>query len=161
MSRLRRRAPKAPDRPAGTLASATTLDGVLVAGTRTRLHVGERAVWWDEVQSADWDSDAEVLRVTEVGSWGEVRPSHELALPEPGRLLELVRERITASVVVQRHVPLREGAGVFVIARRRLGTDEPLRWVYEFQEGIDPDDPEVRRAAAAALAAARADLGIE
>lgn len=159
--RRRRHFDGAADRPAGTLAAATTGDGILVAGTRTHLHIGDRAVRWDQVQGADWDTEAEVLRVTEVGTWGAERPVHDLALPDPGRLLEFVRERITASIVLQRHVPIHDGAGVFVIARRRLGTDAPLQWVYEFQAGIDPDDPDVRRAAAAALVVAQEELGVE
>jgi len=47
-----------------------------------------------------------------------------------------------------------------VIARRAPRGDGPLKWVYEFQEGIDPTDPAVRRAAEAALAAARDEVGL-
>ena len=46
-----------------------------------------------------------------------------------------------------------------MIARRAPGRHEELSWVYEFDEGIDPDDPEVRRIAAEALVAAREELG--
>ncbi|MGZ4456716.1 MAG: hypothetical protein ACXVWV_12115, partial [Nocardioides sp.] len=110
-------------------------------------------------EAADWDRDTSVLRVSEVGSWGAVRPEHALALDEPGLLLELVRERVTASVVLQRHVPLDGRRGLRVIARRAPRGDRPVRWVYEYDEGIDPDDPAVRRAAEEALAAARDEVG--
>jgi hypothetical protein len=142
------------------LASATTVDGVLVAGTRDTLMIGARRIPWEGLQSADWDKESTTLRVAEVGDWGEERPVHVLILPDPGRLLQLVRERLTASVVLQRHVAVRGRKGVFVIARRAPRGDGPLQWVYEFQEGIDPTDPAVRRAAEAALAAARDEVGL-
>jgi hypothetical protein len=99
-----------------------------------------------------------VLRVTEVGTWGERRPQHRFTIEEPGRLLELVRERVTASVVLQRHVALQGRRGVRVIARRAPRGNQPLQWIYEYDEGIDPDDPFVRHAAAEALAAARDEV---
>ena len=38
--------------------------------------------------------------------------------------------------------------------------DQPLSWVYEFEEGVDPDDPAVRLAAEEALAQARDEVGL-
>ena len=35
-----------------------------------------------------------------------------------------------------------------------------MQWLYEFDEGIDPDDAFVRAAAETALAAAKADVGL-
>ncbi|MGZ4465047.1 MAG: hypothetical protein ACXVW1_09035 [Nocardioides sp.] len=141
------------------LAWAETATGEVVAGTRDALYVAGVRVPWEQVEAADWDRDTSVLRVSEVGSWGAVRPEHALALDEPGLLLELVRERVTASVVLQRHVPLDGRRGLRVIARRAPRGDRPVRWVYEYDEGIDPDDPAVRRAAEEALAAARDEVG--
>ncbi|MDN5895708.1 MAG: hypothetical protein L0H93_16995 [Nocardioides sp.] len=143
------------------LAGAVTEDGTAAAGTRDALYVGETRIPWESVESADWDADSTTLSVAEVGSWGAVRPVHALVLPDPGRLLELVRERVTASVVLQRHVPVRGRHGVMVIARRAPRGDQPLRWVYEFEEGIDPEDPEVRRLAEAALRQAQDEVGLE
>ena len=129
------------------LASATSSDGVVVSGTRDSLLIGELRIPWEQIENADWDPDTSLLRVAEVGTWGEQRPVHELTFDEPGRLLELIRERVTASIVLQRHVPVRGRKGLFVIARRAPRGDAPIQWIYEFQEGIDPDDPDVRRAA--------------
>ena len=45
-----------------------------------------------------------------------------------------------------------------VIARRPPRGDQPLAWLYEYDEGVDPDDPAVRAAAEEALAVARAEI---
>ena len=80
-------------------------------------------------------------------------------LTEPGRLLELVRERVTATVLLQRHVPIRGSSGVRVIARRATTGDRELTWLFEYDAGIDPNDPFVEHAAQEALAAARGEIG--
>ena len=165
--------------PAGekALAWAEGPDGA-AAGTRDALHLRldpsssgetvepppsvepvETRIPWEQVQAADWDQETSVLRVSEVGHWGERRPEHRLTLEEPGRLLELVRERVTASVVLQRHVPIDGRRGLRVIARRAPRGDRPVQWFHEYDEGIDPADPAVRKAAEEALDAARADVG--
>ena len=140
------------------LAWATAADGAVVGGTRDALYLPERLPW-EQVEAAGWDSEAATLRVREVGTWGEPRREHELALEEPRRLLQLVQERVTASVVLQRHVPVNGRRGVRVIARRAPGRRDEPSWAYEFDEGIDPADPEVRRLAAEAMLAAREELG--
>ncbi len=150
------------------LAWAGAPDGV-VAGTRDALYVQlspaapqaavEARIPWELVEAADWDRETALLRVSEVGTWGAPRPEHRVTLEEPGRLLELVRERVTASVVLQRHVPVRGRRGVRVIGRRAPRGDRPISWVYEYDEGVDPTDPEVVRLAREALAAAREEVG--
>jgi hypothetical protein len=145
------------------LAGCVASSGTVVAGTRDALYLsGESLVRipWEQVEKADWDKESEILTVSEVGTWGAARPVHAFTLRDPGRLLELLRERVTASVVLQRHIPVRGDRGVFVIARRAPRGDQPLTWVYEFQEGIDPDDPEVRRLAEIGLARAQEETGL-
>lgn len=135
----------------------------LVVGTRDALYVptsvGHVRVPWEQVESADWDQDGEVLRVREVGTWGERRPEYLLTLTDAGRLLELVRERVTATVLLQRHVPIEGSRGVRVIARRAPSGRRDLTWLFEYDEGIDPEDPFVATAAESALAAAREEVG--
>jgi hypothetical protein len=143
------------------LSWASSTSGV-VAGTREALYLPgppPLRVPWEQVEGADWDLDTETLRVKEVGTWGEPRPAYELAMTEPGRLLELVRERITASVVLQRHVAIRGKRGVRVIARRSAAGSRELSWLFEYDEGVDPDDPFVEHAAREALDAARNEVG--
>ena len=141
------------------LAWARTTDGAVLAGTRDAVHLDGLRLPWELVEAADWDRDAELFRVSEVGTWGEERREHVFALTEPGRFLELVRERVTASVVLQRHVPVRGVAGLRVIARRAPRGDLPVAWFVDYDEGVDPRDPEVRSAADAALASARGEVG--
>jgi uncharacterized protein RhaS with RHS repeats len=140
------------------LAWTTATDGTVIGGTRDALYLPDRLPW-EQVEVADWDRDTATFRVREVGTWGKPRTEHIFTVDEPGRLLQLVRERVTASVVLQRHVPVRGSRGVRVIARRAPGRHEELSWVYEFDEGVDPEDPEVRRIAAEALVTARQELG--
>lgn len=158
--KLRRTAP-AVEVAAGekVLAWAASESGP-VAGTRSALYLPDGVrIPWEQVEAADWDLDSETLRVTEVGTWGEPRPAYSLVLTEPGRLLQLVRERVTATVVIQRHVPIRGKRGVRVIARRATTGARELVWVFEYDEGIDPDDPFVEHAAQEGLAAARGEIG--
>ena len=146
------------------LASATTAEGTVLAGTRDAFYVvtdgDTRRVPWEQVEAAGWDRDTDTFRLSEVGSWGEQRPVHTATLDEPGRLLELVHERVTASVVLQRHVSLGGRRGLRVIARRAPSGAGGVQWVYEYDEGVDPDDPAVRAAARDALELARRDVGL-
>ena len=146
------------------LASATTAEGTVLAGTRDAFYVvtdgDTRRVPWEQVEAAGWDRDTDTFRLSEVGSWGEQRPVHTATLDEPGRLLELVHERVTASVVLQRHVSLGGRRGLRVIARRAPSGAGGVQWVYEYDEGVDPDDPGVREAARSALELARRDVGL-
>jgi hypothetical protein len=146
------------------LAVATAEDGTVLAGTRDAFYVvveGEtRRVAWEQVEAAHWDRDTDLFTLSEVGAWGEQRPVHAVTLEEPGRLLELVRERVTASVVLQRHVSVDGRRGLRVIARRAPSGSGGVQWVYEYDEGVDPDDPTVRAAAREALATMQRDVGL-
>jgi len=159
---VRRRTKPSVDVAAGekVLAWAESADGEVLAGTRDALYVGDRRIPWEEVEAAEWDRDTSTFRVSEVGRWGETRVEHDRVIEEPRKLLELVRERVTASIVLQRHVPLDGSRGLRVIARRAPHGDRPLAWFYEYDEGVDPDDPEVHRAATEALTAARDEVGL-
>ena len=146
------------------LAWAEAGAGGVAGGTRQAFYLstpGEDPVRvpWEGVEAAEWDSDRSTLQVAEVGSWGEQRVVHEIVLEVPGDLLPLVRERVTASIVLQRHIPVTGRHGLRVIGRRPPAGDAPIAWFYEYDAGVDPDDPRVRRAAAAALAQAKADTG--
>lgn len=146
------------------LATATAEDGTVLAGTRDAFYVvaaGEtRRVPWEQVEAATWDRETDTFRLSEVGSWGEQRPVHTITIDAPGRLLELVHERVTASIVLQRHVPVAGRRGLRVIARRAPAGTGVIQWVYEYDEGVDPDDASVRRVARKALEVMRRDVGL-
>ena len=130
----------------------------MVGGTRDALYLPER-IPWEQVASADWDQDESVLRVVEVGQFGEPSPTHVVRLEDAGRFLQLVRERVTASIAVQRHVIVHGRKGVRVLARRAPGTRGELAWFVEYDDGLDPSDPRVHAVVSDALTAARADVG--
>lgn len=135
-------------RSAGFLATAITGDGTVVGGARGALHVGERVLPWERIRSATWDADTATLTV--------VTEADTVALTFDGgatRLLALVRERITASVVLQRPFP-----GGRVVARRALTGERTVAWQVEYD--ADVPSPQAEAAATAALAQARADVGL-
>jgi hypothetical protein len=153
------------------LAGTPTTDSTWLLGTRDALHVvpaggsgvAEQAATrlpWESIERADWDREEERLVVSEVGEFGRVRPQHEFAVSEPGLLLELVRERVTASVVLQRRVLTEGKRGLRVIGRRAPAGDGQVFWAYEFDAGVDPEDPVVMAAAESGLRAAQEDLGL-
>jgi hypothetical protein len=146
------------------LAATSARDGRWLLATRRRLVVVPpdgpvETVGWEQVEAADWSRDEDRLRVSQVGEYGERRPVHEFVLDEPGKFLALLRERVTASVVLQRRVVVRGKQGLFVVARRVPDTGE-ITWAYELDAGVDPDDPEVRRLAELGLQAAAEELGL-
>lgn len=115
---------------------------------------------WESIENAGWDQEKSVLEVSEVGEWGVERPTHHFAMPDPGgpvRLLQLVRERVTASIVLQRRVPVFGERGFTINARRSPAGGE-VTWFVEYDVGVRPDDPDVAARAAAGLAHAQAEL---
>ncbi|MFL6024480.1 MAG: hypothetical protein ACJ72O_14175 [Marmoricola sp.] len=113
---------------------------------------------WEAVQAADWDQDEGTLTVSEVGEFGRPRAAYAFSLVHPALLLQLIRERVTASVILQRGY-LVTGKRGFKVIGRRSPEGGPISWMHEYDAGIDPDEPDVVAAAAELLAQARADVG--
>jgi hypothetical protein len=138
-------------------------EGTWLLGTRDALVLvspeGSSSIPWERIETADWDRDQERLRVVEVAGFGERQPVHSLTVTDPGQLLAMVRERVTASVLLQRRVVVSGRRGLSVIARRAPHGRGPVTWAWEYDAGVDPDDPVVRSAAEAGLRAAQDDLG--
>ena len=141
-ARRRRRRPRGEK----VLACAESATGPVVAGTRDALSsIGRAAdpLPWEQVESRRLGPDTSRLRVTEVGSWGERAPVHTLTFDEPRpppragpRAGHGQRRAAAARAVSGAPGPPRDRpAG----APRR----PPDAWIYEFDEGIDPDDPDV------------------
>ncbi len=144
------------------LAWAPTSDEATVQGTRDALYLPGREpprLPWEEIATADWDSDERELHVVEIGSFGEPQPEHRLVLVEPDRLLSLVRERVTASIVVQRQVSISGRLGARVLGRRAPGGRGAIAWFVDYDDGLDPADPAVAAIVDEALTVARDDVG--
>lgn len=134
-------------------------------GTARALHIcadGDaqcRRLPWEEIERAEWDRDTEQLEVVEVAEFGTPRPTHRAALQTPTRLLQLVRERITASVVISRFVPVLGKRGITVVARRAPHTSDPLVWSVVVDRHLDEGSDLVAAAAEIGLAEARVEVG--
>jgi hypothetical protein len=147
------------------LAHAAAGDGTWLLGTRAALVVLRpdapvETVPWERVETADWDRDEERLRVRGVTAPDGSQPVLEVTLADPGRLLQLVRERVTASVLLQRRALLPGSqAGVTVVGRRSPVRTGQVTWTVEHDAGLDPADPAVAELAAGALRAAQDEVG--
>lgn len=147
------------------LAAVELTDGSWVAGTRSAVYLPEgdkvRRVGWEAIERAAWDSEESVLRVFETTAFGTPLRSTDLAVDDPGRFGQLLRERVDASIVVQRHVPLVGKKGVRIVGRRNPATtDAAVAWNFVLDKGLEPDRPGLIEQAEAALKAVRDEFGI-
>jgi hypothetical protein len=167
----------APDLPAEVrsrvtgrpLAAVQAQDGRWLVGSREALQMVDPSgdqpaavlfLAWEQVHRADWDAESSTLRVEVIEEFGRPVTAYSFVLDDPDVLLELVRERVTASVLLQRRVELQRKRGFSVIARRSPTGRGEVGWSYEFDRGVDPADPEVMAVAEAALQDARESLGL-
>jgi len=155
------------DLPRGerVLAHAVARDDTWLLGTRRHLALVAAAetvqIPWERIEDAAWDQEPSLLAVTEIGSYGEQRPAYSFEVDEdPASFLQLVRERVTASIVLQRRVPVRDKLGLTVIGRRSP-VGGRVAWMHAYDPGLDPDDPEVVAIAEEALAGAQSEVASE
>lgn len=140
------------------LARATGPDGLVVATThRLRLPgpPGE-AVEWSRIDNATWNGDDQVLMVTEVPGPTGRRPRHRIAIHEPGRLVDVVREQVTASVLISRRIAVDGPRSIRVTGRRTA--DGGIVWSAELDPGIDMDDQATRQRVDDAVALVRGEV---
>ena len=144
------------------LAWAVDSDTRWYVGTDRALHLadgdGFRRLGWEQIERADWHRDDERLAVVEVTDWGEPEQRHEISVSDPGQLLELLRERVTKSVLTTAFARVRGRAGLSVVARRSPVGAGPVVWSYELAAGLDPADPEVTQVAERTLRQVAAEL---
>jgi hypothetical protein len=147
------------------LAATRASDGTWLLATRERFaavaDTGEvLRLPWEEVQRADWDRDTATLRIEAVRDYGERTATSAYHVEEPGALVPLVRERVDASIVLQRRVPVVGRRGFTVVARRPPSGRGEVTWSFEFDPGIHPDDAVVAAATDLALGEAKESLGL-
>lgn len=160
MGALGRRRPPVSVESGERVLAWTDSDRGPLAGTARALYLPEGRLPWEEVEAASWDEDSLTWRVTPVARWGEVRPVYSFVLGDARNFLQLARERVTASLVLQRFEAVRGRSGFKVVVRRAPGsTGDPALFV-EYDPGIDPDDPGVQTRVDAVLAQVRGDLGL-
>jgi len=149
------------------LAAVQLTTGRWVAGTRAAVYLpsdsadADRRVGWEKIERANWDSEASVLHVYETTDFGTPLRATELKVDDPGRYGQLLRERVDASIVVQRHIPLAGKRGVRIVGRRNpAATDAAVTWNIVLDKGLEPTQPGIVDAAEAALAAVREEFGV-
>jgi hypothetical protein len=146
------------------LAAIQTRSGAWAAGSRAAVYLptdgGVRRVPWELVERAEWNSDESTFHLWETAAFGTAMPQTDLVADDPGRFGQLVRERISASVLLQRHVPLQGKKGVRIVGRRSPArTDAPVSWNIVLDDGVDPSSPGLLDRAEAALQQVREEVG--
>lgn len=129
-----------------------------VALTRRQLHaaIGRAEplhIDWDAVEHAAWDDPLMVVTFHS----GDQRLRLSMELPAVGAVPQVLRERVSATVVYDGYRTLPDGQRVRFIARRGLDSPQP-RWQTRYE--VAEPDAALCEAAAAALTALRADIGL-
>ena len=149
-----------PGRPARILAWAAGSDepggGTFCIGSPAVLSTGGVSGWqhvgWHLIERGGWNAELRQLSWVQVdGRRGAVH------LDRPGRLPELFRERVEATIVVRQFVPLAGERGVTVSARRDLAPGGGLDWHTSLTRGLSLQSEAVQAAVEDALAAIRAE----
>jgi hypothetical protein len=145
------------------LAWATGPAGEWYVGTGRALHLvlpeSYEKLPWESVDNASWHSETQTLAVVRVGDEGDDAVRRSLRIADGGRLLELLRERVTKSVVHRHFEPVHGKVGVSVIARRPPAGDGRTAWSTVYAVGLDPADAPVVAAVARARAKVEEELG--
>ena len=130
--------------PSYAIGAPATLSDGSVSGWR---HVG-----WHQIEHGGWNAELRQL------SWVQLDGRRgTVPLAEPGRLPELFRERVEATIVVKRVLPLAGDRGAVISARRDLGGAGTMTWHTSLTRGLSWRTPGVQEAVDKALAEARAE----
>lgn len=111
---------------------------------------------WHEVDAAVWEPDSRMLTLT----WVAERPPAQWLFQEPTLLLETVRERVQASVVLAETVVLESRRSARVVIRQDLATGSLLEQVIP-GKGVRTSDAGVRAHVEPALAHLREQVGLD
>lgn len=138
------------------LAQAATRSGSAVVATDGALYIpADAEFWrlpWEKVDWAGWKDGW--LHVRSTG--GEER---HIRLNEAGSVPEVVRDRVTATVVASTRLAL-PGGGVRIVGRRALRGAGELSWSFVYDAGTDASDPGLRAMAEKGLANFRDQTGL-
>ncbi|HSU35993.1 MAG TPA: hypothetical protein VLJ88_10060, partial [Propionibacteriaceae bacterium] len=110
---------------------------------------------WHEIEHGTWNSETAVLSWTRHGGGrGSVQ------LTQPGRMPELFRERIAATIALERFVPLAGERGVTITARRNLDDAGSISWHSTLTRGLTWQTEGVREAVDEAMARLRGEYDL-
>jgi hypothetical protein len=152
-----------PGRPARILAWATTSRGFCIASLAT-LSYGDEEDWkhvgWHEIERGAWNAELRKLTWSLHAAPGEPSPRGSLELVEPGRVPELFRERIVATIAIEKFVPLVGERGVTITARRDLGGTGAVAWHSTLTHGLNWQTAGVRAAVDQAMEQVRTEYDV-
>jgi hypothetical protein len=152
-----------PDRPARILAWARTSTGYSIASPTT-FSYGDENGWkhigWHEIERGSWNAELGKLSWVLHTAPGKSSPRGTLELRKPGRLPQLFRERISATIAIERFVPLLGERGVTISARRDLGAGGTIAWHSTLTRGLSWDTDGVRAAVDQAMEQLRAEYDV-
>jgi hypothetical protein len=152
-----------PDRPARILAWAKTSTGYCIASPAI-LSYGDENEWknigWHEIERGGWNAELRKLSWVLNAAPGKPSPRGSLQLVEPGRLPELFRERVSATIALERFVPLVGERGVTITARRDLGASGMVAWHSTLTRGLSWESDGVRAAVDQAMEELRAEYDV-
>ena len=145
------------------LAYAKTRHGLWWIGTLAALFLPRGGSWvrlpWEAIEHAEWHQESRTLLVTETADFGERQQQHRADFDDASRLLQLIRERVTASVLLTRFVPVEGRVGMTLVGRRAPSSEGKIEWSFVLGEGLDPNDPRMREIAQRALVETERELG--
>jgi len=152
-----------PAQPTRILAWARTSAGFCIASPAT-LSYGDQQGWkhigWHEIERGGWNAELQKLTWVRYALPGAVPASGALELTDPGRFPELFRERIQATIAVERFVPLAGERGVIIAARRDLGGSGTVAWHGTLTRGLSWQTIGVRDAVDQAMELVRAEYDV-
>ena len=152
-----------PSRPSRILAWATTPTGFCIASLAIFSYGNERGwehVGWHEIERGGWNAELQKLSWVRYADPGEAPTRCSVELTEPGRFPELFRERISATIAVERFVPLAGERGVIIAARRDLGASGAVSWHGTLTRGLNWQTAGVQAAVDQAMEQVRAEYDV-
>jgi hypothetical protein len=152
-----------PSPSARILAWATTPAGFCIASPAA-LSYGNEDGWkhigWHEIERGSWNAELRTLSWVRHAAPGQAAIRGSLELIEPGRMPELFRERISATIAVETFVPLAGERGVTITARRDLGSGGAVSWHGTLTRGLSWQTDGVARAVDQAMEQVRAEYDL-
>lgn len=149
--------------PQRILAWAAALPGFAI-GSPALLSFTDGDDWahvgWHEIERGGWDSQVGALSWTLYAEPGEARPRGSVELLDPGRLPELFRERVSATIAFEQFVALAGDRGVVISARRDLRDGGDVTWHSTLTRGLTWKGHGVRAAADEAVTRLRTEYDV-